>query len=215
MKPNPAKKNRTRQATAAVLALALGAAVYLNWSFARAAPQDLTVGAIADDTAQEVSAVIDPLTGDTAVETAADTTDTQASTGKNYGEAQMVSVSKDSGAEFFESARLARTKARDEALDALKKSLKDAKLSDDEKKKLTEDLAVKVGNITLETKLETLIKSKGFADCVVDLEGEKANVTVMTENDALTAAEVTRIRDALLSQCEGLAAQDITIVEVK
>ena len=217
MKPNPAKKNRTRQATAAVLALALGAAVYLNWSFARAAPQDLTVGAIADGTAQEVSAVIDPLTDDTAVEAAAaaDTTDTQAPTGKNYGEAQMVSVSKDSGAEFFESARLARTKARDEALDTLKKSLKDAKLSDAEKKKLTEDLAAQVGSITLETKLETLIKSKGFADCVVDLKGEKANVTVMTENDALTAAEVTRIRDALLSQCEGLAAQDITIVEVK
>ena len=214
MKPNPIKKNRTRQATAAVLALALGAAVYLNWSFARAAPQDLTVGAIADGTAQEVSAVIDPLTDDTAVETAAavDTTDTQAPTGKNYGEAQMVSVSKDSGAEFFESARLARTKARDEALDTLKKSLKDAKLSDAEKKKLTEDLAAQVSSITLETKLETLIKSKGFADCVVDLEG---NVTVMTENDALTAAEVTRIRDALLSQCEGLAAQDITIVEVK
>ena len=217
MKPNPAKKNRTRQATAAVLALALGAAVYLNWSFARAAPQDLTVGAIADGTAQEVSAVIDPLTDDTAVETAAavDTTDTQAPTGKNYGEAQMVSVSKDSGAEFFESARLARTKARDEALDTLKKSLKDAKLSDAEKKKLTEDLAAQVSSITLETKLETLIKSKGFADCVVDLEGKKATVTVMTENDALTAAEVTRIRDALLSQCEGLAAQDITIVEVK
>ena len=217
MKSNPAKKNRTRQATAAVLALALGAAVYLNWSFARAAPQDLTVGAIADGTAQEVSAVIDPLTDDTAVETAAavDTTDTQAPTGKNYGEAQMVSVSKDSGAEFFESARLARTKARDEALDTLKKSLKDAKLSDAEKKKLTEDLAAQVSSITLETKLETLIKSKGFADCVVDLEGKKATGTVMTENDALTAAEVTRIRDALLSQCEGLAAQDITIVEVK
>ena len=69
MKPNPAKNNRTRQATASVMALALGAAVYLNWSFARAAPQDLTVGAIADGTAQEVSAVIDPLTDDTAVET--------------------------------------------------------------------------------------------------------------------------------------------------
>ena len=133
------------------------------------------MGAIADGTAQEVSAVIDPLTDDTAVETAAavDTTDTQAPTGKNYGEAQMVSVSKDSGAEFFESARLARTKARDEALDTLKKSLKDAKLSDAEKKKLTEDLAAQVSSITLESKLETLIKSKGFADCVVDLEGKK------------------------------------------
>ena len=217
MKPNPAKKTHTRQATAAVLALALGAAVCLNWSFARAAPQDLTVGAAADDTAQEVSAVLDPLSDDTALATAAETdaADTQAPAGKNYGEAQMVSVSKDSGAEFFEAARLVRTKSRDEALDALKKSLKDAKLSDAEKKKLTEDLAAQVGNITLETKLETLIKSKGFADCVVDLEGEKANVTVMTENDALNAAEVTRIRDALLSQCEGLSAQDITIVEVK
>lgn len=217
MKPNPAKKTHTRQATAAVLALALGAAVYLNWSFARTAPQDLTVGAVADDTAQEVSAVLDPLTDDTALATAAETdaADTQTPAGKNYGEAQMVSVSKDSGTEFFEAARLARTKSRDEALDALKKSLKDAKLSDAEKKKLTEDLAAQVGNITLETKLETLIKSKGFADCVVDLEGEKANVTVMTENDALSAAEVTRIRDALLSQCEGLSAQDITIVEVK
>ena len=40
-------------------------------------------------------------------------------------------------------------------------------------------------------------------------------MTVMTENDALTAEEVTRIRDALMSQCEGLTAQNITIVEVK
>ena len=87
MKPNPAKKNRTRQATAAVLALALGAAVYLNWSFARAAPQDLTVGTITDDTAQEVSAVIDPLTDDTAVEAAAaaDTTDTRPPPAKTMG----------------------------------------------------------------------------------------------------------------------------------
>ena len=124
-------------------------------------------------------------------------------------------MSQDSGTEFFESARLTRSKARDEALDTLKKSLKDAKLSDAEKDQLTTELSARISNITLETKLETLIKSKGFADCVVNLEGSKANVTVMTENDALTAEEVTRIRDALLNQCKGLTAQDITIVEVK
>ena len=33
--------------------------------------------------------------------------------------------------------------------------------------------------------------------------------------EAGDAEEVTRIRDALLSQCKGLTAQDITIVEVK
>ena len=50
---------------------------------------------------------------------------------------------------------------------------------------------------------------------MVNLEDSKANVTVMTESDALTAEEVTRIRDVLLGQCKGLTAQGITIVEVK
>ena len=207
-------KLKSRGAAAAVLTLALGAAVYLNWSFAREAP-GLAVDAPAD-TVETSAAAAEVLTDPLAVETAADAeVSAEDAADKNFGEAQLVSVNKDSGTEFFESARLTRSKARDEALDALKKSLKDAKLSDEEKNELTTQLSARISNITLETKLETLIKSKGFADCVVNLEGSKANVTVMTDSDALTAEEVTRIRDALLSQCKGLTAQDITIVEVK
>ena len=221
-------KQAGRGVTLLALAAALGAAVYLNWSFAQDTPQTIDVqtedtaavsAEAGDEEAQAVQApaedsgeaapVYDPLT--TGEETAAegDAAD------KNYGEAQLVSVSQDSGTEFFEQARLSRSKARDEALEALKEALKDTTVSEAEQKELTNRLSTQVNNITLETKLETLIKSKGFADCVVNLEGEKANVTVMTENDALTAAEVTRIRDALISQCAGLDAQDITIVEVK
>lgn len=207
-------KLKSRGAAAAVLTLALGAAVYLNWSFAREAP-GLAVDAPAD-IVETSAAAAEVLTDPLAVETAADAeVSAEDAADKNFGEAQLVSVNKDSGTEFFESARLTRSKARDEALDALKKSLKDAKLSDEEKNELTTQLSARISNITLETKLETLIKSKGFADCVVNLEGSKANVTVMTDSDALTAEEVTRIRDALLSQCKGLTAQDITIVEVK
>ena len=207
-------KLKSRGAAAAVLTLALGAAVYLNWSFAREAP-GLAVDAPAD-TVETSAAAAEVLTDPLAVETAADAeVSAEDAADKNFGEAQLVSVNKDSSTEFFESARLTRSKARDEALDALKKSLKDAKLSDEEKNELTTQLSARISNITLETKLETLIKSKGFADCVVNLEGSKANVTVMTDSDALTAEEVTRIRDALLSQCKGLTAQDITIVEVK
>lgn len=207
-------KLKSRGAAAAVLTLALGAAVYLNWSFAREAP-GLAVDAPAD-TVETSAAAAEVLTDPLAVETAADAeVSAEDAADKNFGEAQLVSVNKDFGTEFFESARLTRSKARDEALDALKKSLKDAKLSDEEKNELTTQLSARISNITLETKLETLIKSKGFADCVVNLEGSKANVTVMTDSDALTAEEVTRIRDALLSQCKGLTAQDITIVEVK
>lgn len=220
MKHTANKPTKSRQATAAVMALALGAAIYLNWSFAREAPQNLTVAsegntAVETAAAAEAATVIDPL--EEVAETAgtSDAVQEEQAVNKNYGEAQMVSVSQDSGTEFFEEARLSRSKARDEALEALNKALKDTSVNDEEKKALTDKLSTQVNNITLETKLETLIKSKGFADCVVNLDGEKANVTVMTENDALTSEEVTRIRDALMSQCTGLNAQDITIVEVK
>lgn len=210
-------KLKSRGATAAVLTLALGAAVYLNWSFSRGAPPSLLVSDTTADAVETAAAA--PVTDQLAVEAAAAAEDTETSAvddaDKNYGEAQLVSVNQDSGTEFFESARLTRSKARDEALDTLKKSLKDADLTKEEKDALTAELSARISNITLETKLETLIKSKGFPDCVVNLEGSKANVTVMTENDALTAEEVTRVRDALLSQCKGLTAQDITIVEVK
>lgn len=210
-------KLKSRGATAAVLTLALGAAVYLNWSFSRGAPPSLLVSDTTADAVETAAAA--PVTDQLAVEAAAGAEDTETSAvddaDKNYGEAQLVSVNQDSATEFFESARLTRSKARDEALDTLKKSLKDTGLTKEEKDALTAELSARISNITLETKLETLIKSKGFPDCVVNLEGSKANVTVMTENDALTAEEVTRVRDALLSQCKGLTAQDITIVEVK
>ena len=205
-KPSAGRSRLGNRLTAAALALALGGAVYLNYSFSQAVPETVSTAASAQTTAleEEAVAVLDPLTGQEGTET-----------GKNYGEAQLVSVSKDSGTEFFEAARLARTKARDEALDALKKSLKNAQLTDDEKTALTEQLNAQVNNITVESALETLIKAKGFADCVVMLDGDKVNVTVMTENDALTADEVTRIRDVVLSQLKGCKAQDITVVEVK
>lgn len=214
-KKQPAK--RGRGFTLAALALALGGAVYLNWSYAQSTPEAVSasadaLGAFTETAAapQDAVAVVDPLTGE--AEEAVSPGDTG---GKNYGEAQLVSIGKDSGTEFFESARLSRTKARDEALDALKQALKNASLTDEEKNRLTEELNTQVNSITVESALETLIKAKGFVDCVVMLDGDKINVTVMTENDALTAEEVTRIRDVILTKCEGMKAQNITVVEVK
>lgn len=229
-----------RYATLAALTLALGGAVFLNWSFAGRTPQAGTPEAVVqtsaeadEDTVQtaarqpETNAAVEPMTAQavfdplesepqTAAQAdAAEEMESGGQAGKNYGEAQLVSVSKDSGTEFFEQARLSRSKARDEALDAIKKTLKNSELTDEEKKQITSELEQQVSSITTETTVENLIKAKGFADCVVSLTRDRADVTVMTENDALTAEEVTRIRDAVLNQCKGLSAQDITVVEVK
>lgn len=201
-------KAKGRGVTLATLVLALGAAVYMNWNFTQNVPQTVSAepeaAAVSANTGDNV-AVLDPLETEAAEPTG----------NKNYGEAQLVSASQDSGDDFFESARLARTKARDEALDSIQKTLKNASLSEEEKEKLTEELELQVSNITSETSLENKIKAKGFADCVVTLGVSRADVTVMTENDALTADEVTQIRDVLLTSCRGLEASDITITEVK
>ena len=201
-------KAKGRGVTLATLVLALGAAVYMNWNFTQNVPQTVSAepetAAVSADTGDSV-AVLDPLETEAAEPTG----------NKNYGEAQLVSASQDSGDDFFESARLARTEARDEALDSIQKTLKNASLSEEEKEKLTEELELQVSNITSETSLENKIKAKGFADCVVTLGVSRADVTVMTENDALTADEVTQIRDVLLTSCRGLEASDITITEVK
>lgn len=201
-------KAKGRGVTLATLVLALGAAVYMNWNFTQNVPQTVSAepeaAAVSANTGDSV-AVLDPLETEAAEPTG----------NKNYGEAQLVSARQDSGDDFFESARLARTKARDEALDSIQKTLKNASLSEEEKEKLTEELELQVSNITSETSLENKIKAKGFADCVVTLGVSRADVTVMTENDALTADEVTQIRDVLLTSCRGLEASDITITEVK
>lgn len=200
-------QHKGRGVTLATLVLALGAAVYMNWNFAKAAPDAAGTEpeAVSASAQTESVAVYDPLSTEPAEETA----------NKNYGEAQLVSASQDSGSDFFESARMARTKARDEALDSIQKTLKNTGLSDEEKEKLTEELELQISNITSETSLENKIKAKGFADCVVTLGPSRADVTVMTENDALSADEVTQIRDVLLASCKGLEAQNITVTEVK
>ena len=217
--------------TLAMLALALCGAVYLNWSYTQKALQTVPTADQETQQAAQASAEVTDLsetqepvslTGTEAEQAVYDPLEAEISgtgeselAGKNYGEAQLVSVSKDSGTEFFEQARLSRSKARDEALDAIKKTLKNSELTDEEKNQITSELEQQVSSITTETTVENLIKAKGFADCVVSLTRDRADVTVMTENDALTAEEVTRIRDAVLNQCKGLSAQDITVVDVK
>lgn len=196
------KAKTNRKMTLATLVVALAVAVYLNWEYARSA--DLAL-----DTAA-------PAAGDAAEEPVVDELLVQAqpSASRTYGEAQLVSASAASSQSFFEEARLARTKARDEAMDSLQKSLKKASLTEQEKTDLTARLTQEVDAITQESDVEALIKAKGFVDCVAYVSEGKVNITVMTSGDRLTADEVTQIRDIVLSKCN-VTAQNITVVEVK
>lgn len=199
----------TRKATAITLAAALVVAVYLNWQYARTGvtlEEDAVNVAAAVETEEAVSApIMDGLMTEA---------EAVSSANKNYGEAQLVSVANNSGSKFFEEARLKRTKAHDEAMDAVQKALKSASLSAEEKKSYTQQLTGSLEDLNAENQIETLVRAKGFADCLCFLQSGRADLTVMTSGDALTAAQVAQIRDIVLSK-SNVTAQNITIVEVK
>ncbi|MDD7152312.1 MAG: SpoIIIAH-like family protein [Faecalibacterium prausnitzii] len=202
-----ALSKNTRRVTALTLAAALVVAVYLNWQYANA---DLPLAG--EETTLQVSAEVDtPPAVQDELMTEAEAT---SGVGKNYGEAQLVSVANSSGAEFFEEARLKRDKAHDEALDTIRKTLKSSSLSPEEKKEYTAQIAANLEDLHAENEIETLIRAKGFADCLCFLQSGRADLTVMTAGDGLTGAQVAQIRDVVLNK-SSVTAQNITVTEVK
>ena len=192
-----------RQLTILTLILALGVAVYLNWEYAKTdSPFALPTQTQAEDDALLANAQ------------AENTPVMEALPDKNYGEAQLVSVSEDSSDQYFETARLTRTKTRDEALDKLQQSLKATGLTEEEKAQLKDTLSSTISNISLESDIENLVKANGFADCVVFVDGEKVDLAVKTGAEGLSKNEVAQLRDIILGKVQ-TSAQNISIVEVK
>ncbi len=133
---------------------------------------------------------------------------------KNYGDAQLVSAGETGTDQYFEQARLSRSKTRDEALDTMQQALKNAALSEEEKAAVTQTLTSAINSITVESDIESLVKAKGFADCVAFVDGERVSLTVKTGSEGLTKGEVAQLRDIILGKIE-TKAQNISIVEVK
>lgn len=205
-------KSTTRKATAITLAAALVVAVYLNWQYSRTGvslnEDAVNVSAAVVETEAEAAAA-SPITDGLMTEAEA-----VSSANKNYGEAQLVSVANDSGTRFFEQARLKREKAHDEAMDTLQKSLKSSSLTAEEKKEYAAQMAAGLEDLNAENEIETLVRAKGFADCLCFLQAGRADLTVMTAGEPLTAAQVAQIRDVVMNK-SSVTAQNITVVEVK
>lgn len=192
-----------RQLTILTLILALGVAVYLNWEYAKTDSSFV----LPTQTQAEEDALL-------AKAQAEDAPVMEALPDKNYGEAQLVSVSENSSDQYFETARLTRTKTRDEALDKLQQSLKATGLTEEEKAQLKDTLSSTISNISLESDIENLVKAKGFADCVVFIDGENVDLAVKTGPEGLSKNEVAQLRDIILGKVQ-TSAQNISIVEVK
>ncbi|MBQ4100043.1 MAG: SpoIIIAH-like family protein [Oscillospiraceae bacterium] len=179
-----------KQILLATLVLALGIAIYLNWQFSET-DGDFTI-----------------------------TTNIEAEDEKNYGDAEFVSNSlTDTDTEvdiavedYFTEARYKRQQSRDEAVETLQKILSDTNISDADKDEAMMTATNLATAIDAESNIESLVKAKGFEDCIAYIDDDKASVVV--KSNGLLDNEVAQIKDIIIRESK-ISAQNISIVPVK
>lgn len=196
-----------RQLVLAALVVALGAAVYLNWQFSGG---DLLAANASPSSDKELGQA--QLVNGSAMESSSDAVTTGVSAGEGSGSSASDPASSGSAVDTFAQARLDRQKARDEAVELLEKVLNDAETSESAKKDAVAQAALVAQNILKENNMESLIKAKGFADCVVFLQNEECSVVVKVEESVPENAVI--IKDIVTGQ-SGIPGANIKIIESK
>lgn len=194
---------KRRGAVYGVIGLMLCVAVYLNWSYFQS-PDTLT---IADQAAAEATGSI------YGAVTAVDHTETADSEEeKNKEKTSESSDTKQT--DYFAQARLSRETARDEALTMLRETVSSDSASEDAKKQASEKITQIAGNTVKEERLESQLKSKGYADAVVYISDETINVIVSSPKGGLNASSTAAISDMVLSET-GAQASMLRVSEAK
>lgn len=178
----------------------LGAAVYLNWSYARDEDEAAAgVGggmeeALMDEYAEseeEMSLFYEPEDG-----------------------TQAAAAIYNDVSDYFATARLTRQQARDSAIGILQEATELENATQEAIDSAMEEMSVMAGYSLDEVEIETMIKAKGFEECVVFLGDDSVTVAVSAPTEGLSSSSVSKITDIILSET-GLSAEQIKIIEVK
>lgn len=190
-------KMKRRGAVYGIIALMLGVAVYLNWSYV-STPDDLLVAGQVNSEGQTDSSNTEK--------------ELDRSAAENSTEATATNTEAVSAADYFAQSRLSREKARDEAISILKDTL-DSEETDAKGKELAgEQISQLAEDSVTEARIESLIKAKGYSEAVVFLGSDSANVILATPQAGFTEIDAAKIRDIVVAETS-LTASKIKIVE--
>ena len=178
------KKFGVRNLVIVLSVLLIGVAVYVNWTI---------FGVEAD--------VTDPGNQGSGV---------QAGTNEENGDSAPAGGEKEEDSNFFAASQIERQRARDEAIEVLQGVVDDAASLDVAKEQALADIAAIAATIETEANIESLIKAKGFDECVAVINGDKANIIVKSEG--LKPNQLSQILEIVYLQADILPA-NVTISE--
>ncbi len=111
---------------------------------------------------------------------------------------------------YFTSAQLSREKARDEALEVLKTVAASADALQETKDAALADISRIALDIEQEANIESLIKAKGFSNCVAVINGDQ--ISIVVESKGLLPNQVAQIKEIVFEQT-GIKPAGVKIIE--
>ncbi|MGN1420086.1 MAG: SpoIIIAH-like family protein [Eubacterium sp.] len=133
---------------------------------------------------------------------------------KILGEATYVDATTESTTEnsYFSDARIERQSARDESLEKLQKIIDSSKESDSAHKEAAEKIASISDMISIENKIETLVKAKGVNNCLAVINEDGTKVDVIVDVDELSDTVILQIKEIATAQL-GCSYENVTIIQ--
>ncbi len=191
-------KFKKRTAVAAVVALLVCLAVYLNWSYQRGLDGDQSVSGEPQDVVSDEARLLGQLTevdGEGEPNGGADEVD---------GKIQ----------EYFAQLRVTRQQARDEAIGVLETTTTDESISLESKEVAVASISKIANNAVTEARIESLVLAKGYSDCAVFLNDDSLSIVVAPVKGGLKSEDAIRIKDIAVSETN-IGVQNIRIIEAR
>ena len=116
--------------------------------------------------------------------------------------------------DYFSAVRLERKQARDTVMSTLNTAVETMSISQEARDGAVSKITVITDVSLCESEMESMIKGKGFKDCVVFLKDEAVVVTVASPENGLTDSAVAQIADVVLQETS-MTLDQIRINEVK
>ena len=127
----------------------------------------------------------------------------------NYSDSQSTLGDANGENDYFTSTALDRREARDEALDVLKMVTENDEASEQAKAEAAAKISQIAVDIQNEANIETLVKAKGFEDCVAIISDGAVSVIVSAES--LQAAEAAQIL-SIVYETTGINPENVSII---
>ena len=133
----------------------------------------------------------------------------------DYDGADMTDATPDEGNgatqdAYFAATMLSRDQARDEALAVLQTVLENEDALEETKTQALTDISRIALEIEKEANIESLIRARGFEDCIAVLSGDSASIIVKSESELL-ANHVAQISEIVYEQ-SGVLPSNIKII---